>query len=157
MGTGGGKELRVNDVMTRDPAFVHPWDTVREVARVLDANEISGLPVVDESGRVVGVVSRTDVLHLAVQGPLGSRPLSAFERLAEGLTAGTGLDPDEFGTVDEFMSTDLVCATPDDSIGSVARRMAEAGVHRVIVTSPKDGLVGIVTALDLLRVFPSVD
>ena len=75
----------VEALMTRDPISVSGATTASELAVVLDENEISGVPVVDPLERVIGVVSRTDLLHRCVEGPLGSRPGSFLLSIAEGL------------------------------------------------------------------------
>ena len=148
------RALTVEQIMTSNPVTVGPGDTLVEVARMLDANEISGLPVIDVTNCVIGVVSKTDVLHRAVEGPLGSRPASFFESIAEGLGRGSDLDPEELGVVEEFMSTEFLSVSPDDSVSSVARRMSDMGYHRAIVVDADRRLLGIVTSLDILRVFP---
>lgn len=143
----------VRDVMTADPICIGADTSARELARVLEANEISGVPVIDPSDRLIGVVSRTDLLHRCVTGPLGSRPGTFFSHLAEGLDSDSDMDAESLGTVEEFMSTEPVTAGPDDSLPKTARRMAAEGVHRIVVV--EDGqVVGIVTSLDLLRAFP---
>ena len=145
---------QVTDIMTRDPVRVTADTTAHELARVLEANEISGVPVVDELDRVIGVISKTDLLRRCVEGPVGSRPGTVLESLAEGLGSGGDLDPESLGTVEEFMSTDPVTAFRDETIGAVARRMAEERVHRVIVVDEGQHVLGIVTSLDLLKAFP---
>ena len=52
----------VKDIMTRDPVCVSPDTSAVELARILEANEISGVPVVDALDRAIGVVSKTDLL-----------------------------------------------------------------------------------------------
>ncbi len=145
----------VKDIMTHDPVSVTPDVTARELARVLESNAISGVPVVDAADRVIGVVSKTDLLHRCLEGPLGSRPGTFFQVLAEGMEAGTDLDPEELGMVEEFMTPEPVTASPDEPVGAVARRMADNDVHRVIVVDKQQHMLGIVTSLDLLKVFPS--
>ncbi len=145
----------VKDIMTRDPVCVTPDTSAVELARILEANEISGVPVVDALDRAIGVVSKTDLLHRCLAGPVGSRPGSFFESLAEGVQTGTGLHPGELGTVEEFMSPEPVTASPDEPIVAVARRMADEGIHRVVVVDEQQHVLGIVTSLDLLKVFPS--
>ncbi len=144
----------VKDVMTPDPVRIQSGTTARELARVLETNEISGVPVVDAMDRVIGVVSKTDLLHRALEGPLGSRPGTFFETFAEGLGKGTDLDPEELGTVEEFMTSEVVTALPDDPVPAVARRMASERVHRIIVVDQQRHVLGVVTSLDLLKVFP---
>ena len=145
----------VKDVMTADPICIGADTSARELARILESNGISGVPVVDSLHRAIGVASRTDLLRRCVQGPLGSRPGTFFESLAEGLDVGTDMDPEELGSVEEFMSTEPVTCRPDESLGDVAHRMAEENVHRVVVVDARRHVVGIVTSLDLLREFPA--
>lgn len=143
----------IEQVMTTDPISVEGGMTASELAVILDENEISGAPVVDALDHVIGVVSRTDLLHRCVEGPLGSRPGTFLSSIAEG-TGGT-LDPDSLGTVSEFMNPEPVTAQPGESITSVARRMHEERVHRVIVVDANGHLLGVVTSLDMLAVVAS--
>lgn len=146
--------LRVREIMTPDPISVEPSTTARELARILLDNEISGVPVVDELDRVIGVVSRTDILLRFFEGPQGSVPSTFIETLAEGLDFNTDVDPEQLGVVGEFMTPEPVLVSPDEAVGKVAHLMADEGVHRVIITDDEDHLLGIVTTLDVLRVFP---
>jgi CBS domain-containing protein len=139
--------------MTKDPVAVGPSETVPEVARILDSNEISGLPVVDGQHRVIGVVSKTHLLHRCLEGPLGSRPGSFFGMLAEGISGGTDMDPEELGIVEDFME-DPVTVPPDEPVASIARKLARQGSHRAIVVDEDQLLLGIISSLDLLRAFP---
>jgi CBS domain-containing protein len=145
----------VRDIMTPDPICVGADTSARELARILEANEISGVPVVDSLHRIIGVASKTDLLRRCVEGPIGSRPGTFFESLAEGLDMGSDLDPEELGTVEEFMSTEPVTSGPEEPVGAVAHRMAEENVHRIVVVDKRRHVVGIVTSLDLLREFPT--
>jgi CBS domain-containing protein len=145
----------VGDIMTPDPICVGADTSARELARILESNEISGVPVVDSLHRIIGVASKTDLLRRCVEGPLGSRPGAFFESLAEGLDTGTDLHPEELGTVEEFMTTEPVTGRPDERLGVVARRMAEENVHRIVVVDKRRHVVGIVTSLDLLRQYPA--
>ncbi|MEE8458471.1 MAG: CBS domain-containing protein [Phycisphaerales bacterium] len=143
----------VREIMTRNPLCVGPDIGARELARDLEANEISGMPVTDGLDRVIGVVSRTDLLHRMVQGPLGTRRSSFFESLAEGLSNDES-HPDNLGTVEDFMTPEPVTAGPDDLVVDVAHRMAEDHIHRIVIVNDGRQVLGIVTTLDLLRVFP---
>jgi CBS domain-containing protein len=145
----------VKDIMTEGPICIGADTSARELARILESNGISGVPVVDSLHRVIGVASKTDLLRRCVEGPIGSRPGTFFESLAEGLDTGTDMDPEELGSVEDFMSTDAVTCHPGDPLGTVAHRMAEENVHRVVVVDKRRHVVGIVTSLDLLRVFPT--
>ena len=155
MSARAARSLCVKDIMGRNPVRVGQATTVGELAEILEGNDISGVPVVDAQERLVGVVSRTDLIRRCVEGPPGTQPGSFFSALAEGLGGGTDLDPEELGVVEDFMSLDPVTAEPDEPVGRVALRMAEEQVHRAIVVDEQRRVIGVVTALDLLKVFPS--
>lgn len=145
----------VRDVMTEKPACVESGDSLRDLARMLDENEISGAPVVDDQERLVGVVSRTDLLRRLLEGPSEARPSEDWLDLLAADHVGTfEIDVARLGTVDDVMSIDPVTATPEETVATVARRLAAARVHRAIVVDPSRHPIGIVTTLDLLKVFP---
>jgi CBS domain-containing protein len=150
------KAPHVRDVMTPEPVCVNTGDSLRDVARLLDEYEISGAPVVDDQQRVVGVVSRTDLLHGLIEGPQGARKDEDWLDL---LTADSGRSVDvaaaRLGVVDDWMSIEPVVAKPDESLATIARRMAASRVHRIIVVDAQRRPIGIVTTLDLLRNYPS--
>jgi CBS domain-containing protein len=147
--------LRVRDVMTKDTISVPPSMDIRELARMLDGNDISGAPVVDPADRVLGVVSKTDILHRALEGAPGSRgDFSFFDVLDDDLGNAADMLPPDLGVVEEFMTTDPVTCRPDEALSTVAHRMAEEAVHRAIVVDEDGRLEGVVTSMDLLRVFP---
>jgi CBS domain-containing protein len=139
----------IGDLMTRAPISVTGATTASQLALLLDENEISGVPVVDGIDRVIGVVSRTNLLHRCVEGPLGSRPGSFLMSIAEGL--GGEIDTETLGVVSEFMNPAPVTAGPDEPIDDIARRMRDERVHRVIIVDQRNHLLGIVTSLDMLK------
>ena len=143
----------VEVLMTRDPVSVSGATTASELAVILDENEISGVPVVDLLERVIGVVSRTDLLRRCVEGPLGSRPGSFLLSIAEGL--GGQIDTEMLGVVSEFMNPEPVTATPDEPASAVARRMMDERVHRAIIVDGENHLLGIVTSLDMVSLVAS--
>ncbi|NNF44884.1 MAG: CBS domain-containing protein [Phycisphaerales bacterium] len=146
----------IAEIMTHNPICVTPTMTVRELAALLDADEISGVPVVDAQNRIVGVVSKTDLLHYCLDASLRS-DRSFFETLTDGLDPDelSEIDVEALGVIEQFMSTEPVTVSQEDSIFSVARRMTGTGVHRVIVTDEFGRVEGIVSALDVLRAFPA--
>jgi CBS domain-containing protein len=141
--------LTAGSVMTRDPISVEPTTDARELARVLADNDISGVPVIDLQDRVVGVVSKTDLLRWCVTGGLDEDLLGA---LGNGPRTEKKVDVD-LGVVEDFMSSQPLLATSDEPVTSLARRMVEERVHRIIVVNEDGCLSGIVTSLDLLRAF----
>ena len=140
----------VRTIMTSDPVSIEASADARELARVLADNKISGVPVVDTLDRVIGVVSRTDLLMWCVSGGLGISDEDLLTGLAEGRDAQREI-PADLGIVEDFMSNEAIVAGPDESIAAVAQRMADNGVHRIIIVSEDNTLVGIVSSLDMIR------
>ena len=125
--------LTVRDIMSRKVVHTRPDATVRELAYLLAQEHISGVPVVGERGRVVGVVSATDiVLRIAVGG---TRP---------------DLVPWLEYRVEDIMTPAPLTVTPDTTVAELASFLVKCHVHRALVTEV-DRLVGIVTAFDVMR------
>jgi CBS domain-containing protein len=137
--------------MTREPVVIAPATTIRELARLLEENEISGMPVVDEEGRLVGVVSKTDLMRRCLDEPDDRTAAYLVEFAGAEPEDGAPLGPEELIVVEDFMTSDPVTARPDEPVVAIARRMVDARVHRVVVVDPDRVPIGIVTSLDLLR------
>jgi CBS domain-containing protein len=143
--------MRVRDLMTEAVLTVGPEAPIKDVARILVDNRISGLPVCDIEGHVLGVVSEGDILYKEhdplegrLGGPLGwladGPPKSGLEKKAKALT------------VRAAMTSPAVTIAPWEPAAEAARLMSERGVNRLPVV--KDGLlVGIVTRADLVRAY----
>ncbi|MFF1650669.1 CBS domain-containing protein [Streptomyces sp. NPDC058240] len=132
------KHIKVGDLMTDDVVSVVPLTSFKEVAKLLAQHDISGLPVLDDEDRVVGVVSESDLLSLQAAGHPDA-----------GATAPSGA---EF-TAAEIMSTPAVTVHAVESAPEAARLMTRSGVERLPVVDDESRLVGIVTRRDLLRLF----
>jgi len=127
------KAVRAADVMQKGVMTVNPELPIESFEEFLDTEEISGAPVQDEMGNIIGVVSKTDLVR-------------ALSRREEG-----GEDP--LGgelTVEDIMTPDVVTVSPDDDVKAVARIMVEGRLHRVLVAD-SEGVRGIVTSFDLLK------
>lgn len=147
--------LCASDVMIADPICVEPSATLRQLARILDEYDISGAPVVDPQGRVIGVVSKTDLIRRCAQGIVDVPPALLFEVLGEQSDEEAELIPEPLVCVQDFMSEDPLTVAPETSAESVARIMFESRVHRVIVVDDDRMPLGVITSLDLLGVFHS--
>ena len=143
--------LTVRDAMTRQVVTVAPNAPLKEVARLLVDEGVSGLPVVDERGAVLGVVSEADFL-IKGQGPLAIR----HRRLAWllGDSEGTRRQITKLAarTAGEAMTAPAVTIRPSQSLREAAELMTERGINRLPVVE-KGWLVGIVTRADLVRAY----
>lgn len=139
------------DLMTRDVATVHPEATLLEAVKVMAGRHVSGLPVVDDSGQVVGMICEGDLVRW--HEGYNERQARWLDMLAE----GTELAPEflqgireRSRTVRSVMSPGAITVAEDMHARDIAHLMYTKGIKRVPVL--RDGkLVGIVARSDLVR------
>ncbi|MCW5756807.1 MAG: CBS domain-containing protein [Phycisphaeraceae bacterium] len=146
----------VGEVMTHDPICIRPSASIRELAGMLEEHEISGVPVVDQQGKLIGIVGKTDLVRRCTQGLEELAPAYLFEVLAEQGAdedgrGANGPIPEPLIRVEDFMNDAPATARAGTPIAEVARRMADGGIHRVVVIDEQRFPVGIVTSLDLVK------
>ncbi|MFJ9007804.1 CBS domain-containing protein [Streptomyces canus] len=147
------KQRKVGSVMTTDVVRATYGTPFKEVARLLGKHRISGLPVVDEDDKVIGVISETDLMTRQAEMPDPYEPKKRF-RLAD-LTPAARKQAAKARarTAGQLMSEPPVTVHADNTIVEAARTMAQHRVERLPVLDEADRLVGIVTRRDLLQVF----
>lgn len=148
-------KLLVGDAMSRELLAFRPETYLDVAAREMLRAHVSGGPVLDSEGRVIGVLSLTDVVRCYVEGVkfgtyfYGDRALAPDEELLG------ELDPEEAAPGDETVGdamTPLALTVFDDvPLAAAARQMLERGVHRLLVCDREGRLIGIVTAMDVVR------
>ncbi|HEY7792913.1 MAG TPA: CBS domain-containing protein [Gaiellaceae bacterium] len=144
--------MHVKDVMTTDVVTLKPDSSLKDAARTLVERGISGLPVCDEKGRVVGVLSEADLLYKEAGPP---RPYRLLERLTEPRTLDAYVKPDAM-SVREAMTRPAVTIGSNRPLAEAARLLVAKRLKRLPVVD--DGaLVGIVTRADLVRAFARPD
>ena len=145
----------VKDLMSTDIMTVPDDMTIDDVARYLIEHEISGTPVVDEQGHLVGVVSMTDIGRNVAEPPeVGSSGRAGFDRDDEAEFTledlGQKYVEERAATARDVMTPAVHQIPVTASVAEVARRMVEQHVHRLVVTQGKEP-IGIVTSMDLLK------
>lgn len=142
--------MNVSDVMSRDVVTARPETPLKEVARLMSTYGISGLPVIDDNGMVLGVVSEADFL---IKGRGVRARRGALERiLGPSEKTRARQAKVEAATAAEMMSAPALTIEPTVSLRQAAAIMVERAVNRLPVT--RDGkLVGIVTRADLVRAY----
>jgi len=140
--------MKVQDLMTKDVLSVTPEASLKDVAAALVEQRISGMPVCDLDGRVLGVVSEADIVVKAGGGPGRSSGMRA--RLANG--SKTEERKASARTAGEAMTAPAITIGPLGSAYAAARLMIEHRVNRLPVVRGKK-VVGIVTRADLVRAF----
>jgi CBS domain-containing protein len=148
------KRCVAEDVMTSEPVCVEPSTSIRELAQIFEVNEISGVPVVDGAGKVIGVVSKTDLIRRCSEGVGGRPPSYLFEAIFDDAEGVTTAIPEQLICVGDFMSSEPATVKADAPVRTVARMMSERRIHRVIVVDDEGNPLGIVTTLDVLKAFP---
>ncbi|WP_429815344.1 CBS domain-containing protein [Ensifer sp. B1-9] len=138
--------MRVKDVMTTSVVKLSPDNSVRQAARIMLENHVSGLPVVDDEGRLVGLISEGDLIRRTELGggvPIVDVTIAADERANAYVRRSSW-------RVGDAMTADPVTIGEDASVARVAAVMQERGIKRIPVL--RNGvLVGIVSRADLLQ------
>jgi CBS domain-containing protein len=145
--------MRVNDLMTTEVLTVRPNTQLKDAAQLLAEHRISGLPVVNDNGRVLGVLSEGDILYK--ETGTSDKP-GFFERLLSGPPTGFELKL-AARTVGEAMSAPAVTIGATRPVTVAATTMIDEGVNRLPVVDDEDRLIGIVTRADLVRAFVRSD
>ncbi len=144
--------LKVKDIMTRSVITTRPDAEIAEAARLLFENDINGVPVVDASEKLVGILCQSDLINLQKRFPVPS--LFTFLDGLISLTSMTQLkkevDKMAATTVAQAMTPSPVFVEPEASIEEVATLMVEKKFHTLPVVD-QSRLVGIVGKKDILK------
>jgi CBS domain-containing protein len=143
------------DIMNREVISVPRTMDLRELGKLFLERGITGAPVVDEVGKLVGVISQTDLVYYNLTRGDELVLDSHFYQNArvEGQRVPTGFQIEDFNTgVVADVMTPIVHSVPETAtVDAVARMMLRKHIHRVIVRRGR-GVAGIISALDVLRV-----
>jgi CBS domain-containing protein len=126
--------MRVSELMQTEVETVMEEAPVNDAFIILAESRVSALPVVDGAGRLVGVISRTDIL--------ASEEEAEDEAARESLFEGT--------SVRDLMTSPALTIAPEASVRETAQQMLSAGVHRLFVTSG-ERVVGVISITDIVR------
>lgn len=145
--------LKVSDVARSDVVAVSAHAAMSEAAHTLTAHDISGAPVVDEQGRLVGVLSAFDFARRARSSD--APKIATAESVSSRLRADDGdrpleIEPLPHDMVERFMTTAVQTVTPKTSLLDAARVMCGAHVHRVVVVDADGRPAGLLTSLDVV-------
>jgi CBS domain-containing protein len=124
--------VKVSDLMTSKVISVRGDDTLSEAIRVLADGHVSGLPVVDRTGAVIGVVSSSDIMEAEAEGE-GATPESREEVLVE-----------------EVMTRKPLMVEAEAELREAAQQMLYGEVHRLFVQA-NGKLVGVISQTDIVR------
>lgn len=138
------------DIMTRDVVTVRKGTSIEEAMRLMAEHQVSGLPVVDIDGCLVGIITESDVLLKGMHAPSERRahPTGLFAPQPDGVDEAYRRAQSE--CVEEAMTRKVVVFMEDSLVVDIARAMAERAINRVPIV---DGckVVGIVSRRDVIR------
>ena len=141
--------MKARDIMVAPVVTVKPYSTIKEVAKTLVDRRISAVPVVDDVGKLVGIISEGDLMHRSETGT--ERQYRWWIRLVEG---DASLPADYIKAhgrkAADIMTQNVITAAPDTALDEVAITMEKNSIKRVPIV--RDGqLVGIVSRANLVQ------
>jgi len=152
MKIAGGTMLKAKDIMTRELITVSPDTEIVHATKILLDNRINGLPVIDETGKLVGILCQSDLIVQQKKLPIpsyftfldGLIPLSSIKQIEKEVRKIAAI------TVSQAMTPDPVTVQPDTDIEKLAALMVDNNYHTIPVVY-KGEIVGIVGKEDILR------
>jgi len=147
--------LRARDIMKTDVIKAHPDMTIADLARLLQEKHITGVPVVDRTNRLVGVVSQTDIIRFYATYPRNSKDVHPYfkgdvkdRKLEEPAAAAA-----DFGDrkVEEIMTQETFAFNEMANVTEIAVEMIRLHMHRVIIVDEDMSLSGVITTMDFVR------
>lgn len=149
--TGRGRQgMAVSNIMTRKLITVTADTTIEDISKLIIANRISGVPVVDSDNRVVGMVTQSDIIFRQIHNePTFAATAEDLVLLKEGMKAekrfGAG------NTAKDIMTSPVITAHENDSIREVVELITKEKIKRVVIVDEEGRLVGIVSKMDIVR------
>ena len=149
----GEIHMTVEKVMTKQVITVQEDATIETCAHILSTNRLSGLPVVNDAGKLIGIVTEGDLIRRKtdVQTPAyleflgGIIYLDNPNKFFEDVKKTMGL------YVHEIMSTELITIHPDDTVEKAANLLVHHKIKRLPVLDDEDQLIGIVARKDIMQ------
>ena len=143
----------IADAMTRDPVVVRTETPLNEAIQILAERRISGLPVVDDAGQLVGIISETDLMwrETGVTPPAYIMFLDSVIYLQNPAKHERELHKALGQTVGEVMSSAPISISPDKPLKEAAQIMHEKEVRRLPVVDDAGQVIGILTRGDIVQ------
>lgn len=140
------------DLMTPNPSSLAQDVTLHEAVAWLIDRGISGAPVIDDAGRPIGVLSRTDVVLHDREEPRHLEPeVDSGSPLPPRWWRGFQLEKVDTTRVRDLMTPAVFSVREDESAWSAIEQLRELNVHRLFVVDDNGVLVGVITSLDVVR------
>lgn len=143
--------MKIKEVMTRDVTSISPDITVQEALKLLEKLQISGLPVIDNNNKLVGMFTEKDVLSYILPSYIEKVGRFIYEENPKAVKKKFA----ELGKIKvrQLMRRDVVTTTEDTALCEVARIMLIQKARRLPVLDKTGKMVGIVARCDILKAF----
>lgn len=143
---------RAKDAMTEEVVFVNRTTPLKDVADILNRHDISGVPVVDDENKVVGVISEKDFLF-----NMGAKETRTFMGVVAHCLKNKGCVAISMQKqkAQDIMSSPAVTVSENTLVSEIAGIFTEKKINRTPVTDPNDILIGIVTRTDIVKSYCS--
>ncbi len=138
----------VSDVMTRDVVSLKPEMSVSDAWQKMIHHEVKAMPVVDKTGKVVGLLTDEDLLD---RGGILHRLSVTLQMPEEDIQKAIKSLSETSLTVADVMTQPVITIAPDDSLGSATQKMVHANLKRLPVVDARDHLMGMLSRLDILK------
>ncbi len=135
------REVRVNtnylvrDLMTIDPVVISPNSRIHDALRLLELYDVSGLPVVDDAGRLVGVISQTDLLHITNDEHEAVRWWNTGRRVGDLMTSPA-------------ITVEYMTPLPE-----AARLLKAEKIHRLVAVDASGRAIGVLSSMDFVTLY----
>lgn len=142
------ESVLARDIMARQVVAVKPEESLAEVAEAMGQNGVSGVPVLDKTGKVLGVITEKDFLvRMGVKDPKNFMSVVAECLQVKKCVAL----PMRTQTARDIMSAPAVTVSPDTPVRTISQILVDKGINRVPVVDRKGVLVGLVSRADIVR------
>ena len=153
--------MRVKEIMTTDVVKLNGFMSISDATDLLASRNISGAPVVDGDGKLIGIVTETDILR-SVQEAADEvhmvfpslHPMGVMFEISKGKKEILKAFEEQANTVIiDVMTKNVVTCAPDTTLNEVASTFVEKGINRLPVVDEEGHVVGIIARGDIVRAF----
>lgn len=145
--------MYIKDIMTKQVITASEDDTVEKCANLLITHNLSGLPVIDDKGKVKGMVTEGDLIRRAsrIKGPAALEVLGGIFYLESPKKFMDDIIKSMANIAKDIMTEDIITVNPDESIEDAATLLVQKNIKRLPVIDKEGNLVGIVSRKDIMK------
>ncbi|MFN0118464.1 MAG: HPP family protein [Elusimicrobiota bacterium] len=144
-------DIRAAQIMKKPVETVRLLDSVHDVAHLFNENHIGAAAVVDQKGKPVGVITKTDIVRYLEEKDesriINKKKYSPKKGKGE-IPGFHEIDNEE--SVQDWMTPVIFSAQPETPLNEIAKQMVKNGLHHIFVQGKKDGILGIISSFDIL-------